>query len=215
MKTKQEKLWEGRFGDEYAVRNGRTPADRDRLNKQYFGITRTTLNKEFLNFLPRDIKILEVGVNTGLQCALLKKMGFKNFYGIDINEKALVQARKNGVQTILASALDIPFKDGYFDLVMTNGLLIHIAPDNLPSVLNEIIRVCNPDGYIYIYEYTAPVCTPINYHGRKGYLWANDFPFLFSRQRRDIALVSSRVLKYKKSKQHDIIALLKRGEYRG
>ena len=56
-----------------------------------------------------------------------------------------------GLDIICGSAFDIPFKDGYFDLVFTNNVLIHIAPADIGGVIDEMVRVCR--GRIWGFEY--------------------------------------------------------------
>jgi len=60
-------------------------------------------------------------------------MGFTNLYGIELQWYAVEKAKEytKGINIIQGSGFDIPFKDGYFDLVITNGVLIHIAPKKI------------------------------------------------------------------------------------
>ena len=90
--TEQIKFWKGEFGDEYTQRNSENP---DELYKRQFGITRTELNNDFLSDLNKNISILEIGCNRGIQLNTLEKNGFNNLWGIEINKKALQIAREN------------------------------------------------------------------------------------------------------------------------
>lgn len=186
MKTDQEQFWEGRFGKEYTDRNSR---QNDELNKAYekwFGISRTGMNEKFLVGLPKNIRILEVGCNTGMQLANLQSMGFTSLFGIELQEYAVEKAKEytKGVNIIQASAFDIPFKDGFFDLVFTSGVLIHISPDNLPKVFSEMYRCTS--RYIWGFEYYSDEITDINYRGNKGFLWKADYEKLIRNQFRDL-----------------------------
>jgi hypothetical protein len=67
MRTEQSEKWGGDFGREYAGRNPRTIGEFDELYEKQFGTTRTKMNAIFLENLPRDLKILEVGCNVGAQ----------------------------------------------------------------------------------------------------------------------------------------------------
>jgi len=75
------------------------------------------------------------------------------------------------------SADDIPFKDGYFDMVFTSGVLIHISPGNINRVLDEIYR-CSRE-YIWGFEYYADDYTEVNYRGHESLLWKTNFPKLY------------------------------------
>lgn len=128
--TVQMKEWMENFGKKYTDRNALTLNEMNEMYRKNFGISREDLNNLFIAGLNRNIKILEVGSNIGNQLILLQKMGYKNLYGIEINNYAveLSKSRTKNINIILGSVFDIPFKDNYFDLVFTSGLLIHIAP---------------------------------------------------------------------------------------
>ena len=98
-------------------------------NKERYGYTRTEINSEFIGDFDRDMKILEVGSNVGNQLLCLQEMGFKSLYGIELQNYAveLSKSRTKRINIIEGSAFDIPFKDSYFDLVFTSGVLIHIS----------------------------------------------------------------------------------------
>jgi pseudaminic acid biosynthesis-associated methylase len=162
-------FWRGPQGQEYTSRNPRTPEATEALYANYYGMTRTEMNKEFVGGLPKDIRILEVGCNIGMQLVILNRMGFNHLYGIDVQllEKADCFAFK------LAPAQAIPFKDGYFDLVVTNGLLIHIPEVELGQVVGEICRVTK--RYVWGFEYFSPTRRMIPYQGQNDLLWADDY----------------------------------------
>lgn len=203
----QINFWKGKFGDDYTIRNS---VDFDLLYKKRFGITRTKINKEFLSKLDKKSKILEVGCNRGRQMEILKKMGFSNLTGIEINKSAVNLARNDKDLCIVeGSAFDIPFKDNYFDLVFISGVLIHIAPKNLTKAIKEIIRVSNK--YIFGLEYFSEKCEEIEYRGNKNKLWKNNFPKLFLNVKSSLRLIKSKKLVYLDNKNNvNIMYLLKK-----
>ena len=75
-------------------------------------------------------------------------MGFTNLYGIELQGYAveLSKSRTHNINIIQGSAFDIPFKNEYFDLVFTSGLLIHIHPSNIREAMNEIYRCTKKFG---------------------------------------------------------------------
>jgi pseudaminic acid biosynthesis-associated methylase len=138
------------------------------------------MNKNFIGELDREAKILEVGCNIGLQLVNLQEMGFKNLYGIELQPHAveLAKQRTKGMSIIQATAYDIPFKDGYFDMVFTNRVLIHMNPQEIDKALKEIVRCSNK--LIYGSEYYADEITEIkNYHGQNNIAWKRDFAKLY------------------------------------
>ena len=166
------------------------------LYKERYGYTRTEINSEFIGDFDRDMKILEVGSNVGNQLLCLQEMGFKSLYGIELQNYAveLSKSRTKRINIIEGSAFDIPFKDSYFDLVFTSGVLIHIYPDDLNIVIREIYRCAS--GYIWGFEYYADKYTEIPYRERRNLLWKADFAKLYQDEFRDLELVKEQRIKY-------------------
>lgn len=206
--TEQVKTWKGYFGDNYIDRN---PKNIDELDKSYFdnfGITRSSLNQEFLSNLPKDMKILEIGCNIGAQLTGLQKLGFTNLTGIEISEKALELGKQinKGINFMKESALDIPFKENYFDIVFTSGVLIHISPDDLGKVIDEMYRASKK--FIWCYEYFSENCQEIEYRGNKNLLWKNNFMKLFLDRHPDLKIIKEKKIKYLNSDNVDNMFLL-------
>lgn len=174
--TKQMDFWGGESGNAYVDRNPMNIQESDTLYLKDYGITRRDLNERFLGNLNRDLKILEVGSNIGLQLELFRLMGFKNLLGIELNDYAVEKAKQlhPKVDVIRGSAFDLPFRDGYFDLVYTSGVLIHINPKkDLLEVSDEIYRVTN--RYIWCYEFAAREPIAMTYRDRQELFWKQDF----------------------------------------
>jgi len=151
--TPQMKVWAGNFGKEYTDRTHQNVQEVNSVYLNDFGIKRTDLNQIFLDDFDRSIRILEVGCNVGAQLQCLQEMGFKQLYGIVLQHYAVEKAKSitEKINIIQGSAFDIPFKNDFFDLVFTSGLLHHIHPDEIDTVLNEIYRCSR--SYIWGYEY--------------------------------------------------------------
>ena len=69
---------------------------------------------------------------------------------IDIEKKALDVAKKNckNISFVQSSALDLPFKDGTFDVVTMWLVLEHLANGTESSVLSELNRVSKKGGIL-------------------------------------------------------------------
>ncbi len=193
--TKQMEKWDGEFGKEYTDRNVRTLEEIEALYRKNFGITRTEINHGFIGDLERSIRILEVGSNIGNQLLCLQNMGFKSLYGIELQEYAveLSKSKTKRVNIIQGSAFDIPYKDRYFDLVFTSGVLIHISPADIDQVLREIYRCTKK--YIWGYEYFADSYTNIEYRGNTELLWKTNFAKLYLDTFSDLRLVKEKRFK--------------------
>jgi pseudaminic acid biosynthesis-associated methylase len=206
--SKQITKWKNEFGKEYTDRNALTLDELERMYENNFGLSRTKLNNIFIGKLNHSIKILEVGSNIGNQLLLLQKMGFKNLYGIEINDYAveLSKQRTNNINIIQGSAFDIPFKNEYFDLVFTSGVLIHISPHDINLVLNEIYKCTKK--YIWGFEYYNEKYTEIIYRGKKDLLWKANFPQLYLSLFKDVKLIKEKKLKYLNDNNIDVMFLL-------
>ena len=196
MKTEQIKFWEGDFGKEYTDRNTFTAEEWNKWYIENYGVSKDELNGKFLGSLDKDIKILEVGCNVGQQLLGLKRMGFKNLYGIELQQYAVEKAKANtqGINIIQGSGFDIPFKDGFFDLVFTNGVLIHIHPNDIPVIMKEMNRVTNK--YIWGFEYYSEELKQVKYRGHDGFLWKMDYAKKFSEINPSLKVVKKEILPY-------------------
>lgn len=208
--TGQIRTWTGDFGREYTDRNSFTPAELDELYRRNYGITRREVNQRFLSGVPKQARILEVGCNMGNQLLLLQQMGFTNLHGIEIQSYALDRAKQrlDGAVLTQASAFEIPYADRSFDLIFTSGVLIHIAPGDLPRALGEIHRCANT--WIWGFEYYAPEMTEVQYRGQKSLLWKTDYAREYLRQFEDLELVQEERFRYLENDNLDSAFLLRR-----
>ena len=208
--TEQIRTWSGDFGREYTDRNTYTPAELDELYRRNYGVTRTELNQRFLADIPRDARILEVGCNMGTQLLVLQQMGFRNLHGIEIQTYALERAKQRVAGAVLtqASALAIPHPDRFFDLVFTSGVLIHIAPTDLPTAMAEIDRCAK--HWIWGFEYYASQMTEVAYRGHQALLWKADYARLYVEQFQGLELVREDRLRYLDNENADTAFLIRR-----
>lgn len=205
-KNEQIDFWKSEFGDEYTKRNS---GDWDDFYKKQWGISRTELNSEFLENIPKDAKILEVGCNRANQLETLEKQGFTNLWGLEINKTALNIARNNkNLNIVEGSGFDIPFKDNFFDVVFTSGVLIHISPENINKIISEVHRVSKK--YIWGFEYFSENCEEIDYRGNDNKLWKNNFKKLYLDAFSELKVVKERKLKYVDNENIDMMFLLEK-----
>ena len=210
MNTLQIERWRGEFGREYTDRNSLDRMQLDELYRGNYGVARSELNDRFLADIPKDARILEVGCNRGGQLLLLREMGFRNVFGIEIQHYALTQARAllPGVPLLEATAFEIPFATGSFDLVFTSGVLIHIAPDQISKAISEIHR-CST-RYIWGLEYHAATVTEVSYRGRSGLLWKADYLRHYLEAFDDLEVVKQESLPYLNKINKDCMFLLQK-----
>lgn len=161
MQTSQLNLWRSEFGRDYTDRNDREKPER------------VTSWKRVLDGIA-PARVLEIGCNVGWNLEYLRRLGVAELYGIEPQLYAVERARWRGPQfgVLQGTAFDLPFKDGWFDLSFTSGVLIHISPETVGTALDEIYRVSKK--WIVAIEYDDKKETEINYRGHAGALWKRD-----------------------------------------
>ena len=97
-------------------------------------------------------RVLDVGCGTG---TLLDAMpdGYEKF-GVDVSAQMLERARERGLQVQVASADELPFEDGSFDVVMTFAVLHHLVErEKVRRAIAEMCRVTAPGGAVVIWDH--------------------------------------------------------------
>jgi len=205
----QENLWLGKFGEDYTERNILDPEKLDDAYRSNYGIGRTEMNEAFIgNLNLKNKKILEVGCNVGNQLRLLQKMGYENLYGVELQPYAVQRAKDltKGINIIQGVGDDVPFKDNYFDLVFTSGVLIHIAPENLPNILKEVVR-CSKQ-YIWGLDYYSKDFQEVEYRGNSNALWKADYAKEYIKNYPELKLIKEERYKYLSNTNVDVMYLL-------
>ncbi len=96
--------------------------------------------------------ILDAGAGTGNLVAMLEKRGAKVF-ALDFSKEALdVCERKNPSAKIILADLTrrLPFKDNYFDKIVSNNALYNIPRADRLAVAKELRRILKPGGKIVL-----------------------------------------------------------------
>lgn len=208
--TQQERVWKGDFGREYTERNTVDIESLDQHWRRNYGIARSTVNQSFLSGISKDAKLLEVGCNAGNQLLMLRQMGWRNLSGTELQPFAMeiAKSRLPDATFKLGSALALPWEDSSFDVVFTCGVLIHISPTDLPTVMNEIYRTSRQ--YIWGTEYYAPEVTQVPYRDHSELLWKMDFARQYMKRFPDLELVKEQRLPYLDIPNVDAVFLLRK-----
>lgn len=108
---------------------------------------------EYVDFVSHYLRpgahVLDIGCGTGIAAGLVQKKGYA-VTGLDVSVHCLARgkAARPSVQYVCADALRIPARDGAFDGVIIFQVIEHMS--DIPTVLNEMIRVTKPGGRIII-----------------------------------------------------------------
>lgn len=163
-----EQLWAGDFGDDYVDRNA----------------SAYTVRGEFWTTLQRRHgfeSALEIGCNVGGNLEWLTPiLPSGSVYGIDINRKAIgrLHERLPEANAVWSPGRELPFRDRWFDLVFTMGVLIHQPDETLPDVMAEMVRTSS--RWVLCGEYFADETVEVPYHGHEGALFKRDYGRLFA-----------------------------------
>lgn len=101
----------------------------------------------YFSYIKDANTILDIGCGKGVFLDILKKEG-KITYGLEPDEKAVINLRKNGHFATLGNIADSNFNSSFFDLVTMYQVIEHI--DNPTLVLNEVHRILKPEGALII-----------------------------------------------------------------
>lgn len=163
--TEQEKFWASEFGNDYLVRNDGEPLIASNIS----------LFSKILRSAPNVKSIAELGCNIGLNLMALNRMNQElDLRGYEINPLAAMAAADQVLGHIVNTTITEPLdKDKKFDLTFTKGVLIHINPEKLNSVYENLYALSN--RYILVCEYYNPSPVTIEYRGHQDRLFKRDF----------------------------------------
>ena len=164
IKNEQESFWAGKFGDEYI--------DRNKSKTLYASNLR--LFSEVLNLTRNVESISEYGCNVGMNLRALQKLRPECLlHGIDINQSALELLNRSQLTVTLHHRSILEKIDLIVDFSFTKGVLIHVHPDNLHKVYDNLYN--NSRRYILIAEYYDPKPVTLTYRGHKNKMFKRDF----------------------------------------
>ncbi|MCP4448982.1 MAG: methyltransferase domain-containing protein [Myxococcales bacterium] len=168
--TAQLKAWQDTFGDQYIQRCAATDEAVRTRSRAWADMLRPIDGR-----LPKSI--LEVGCNVAINQRALQGLVDSELFAVEPNPKARSVVIEDGVldrdHLKAGNALNLPFADASIEMCFTSGVLIHIAPDDLPRATSEMYRVSS--RYILCAEYFSRNPEEVEYRGHAGLLFKRDF----------------------------------------
>lgn len=118
---------------------------------------------------------IEFGANIGMNLKALKLLyPGKEMHGIEINSDAAQELRQTISPENVYNTSILEFEPlQTWDLVLIKGVLIHINPNELPSVYEKLVSATR--NYLLVAEYYNPVPVSISYRGHSDRLFKRDF----------------------------------------
>jgi len=162
-----EQFWAGEFGSEYHKRN--RPEWQQRVPFWESAMQFTSAHS-----------VLEVGCGPGWNLLAIQAIARDaEMYGIEINPGAVEEARQQGLDVRQGTAVSIAglYDQGSIDMVFTAGVLIHVPPDELETVMRAIAMVSAQ--YVLAIEYAADTEQMIDYRGNADRLWKRPYGQLY------------------------------------
>ena len=178
-KTNQEEFWSGEFGNQYIDRN---------MSAQLLASNIHFFSKIFQSIEPIK-SLIELGSNIGMNLKAIKQLlPSAELSGVEINQKAYEELIElEGVKGYHTSILDFS-TDYKRDFSLIKGVLIHINPDELPTVYQRLYDVSSK--YICIAEYYNPSPVELSYRGHSGKLFKRDFAGELMKKFPDLKLIN-------------------------
>jgi len=106
--------------------------------------------RDFLKVDLETLSLLDLGASSGIIASYLS-YSFKKVVAIDIDGEAVQFAKRNARQEnlefALVNAMDIPFSESVFDVVICAQVYEHVP--NADRLMEEIYRVLKPGGICY------------------------------------------------------------------
>ena len=163
--TEQENFWAGSFGDRYIGRNSSEQQQHSKM----------LLWGNMLSSANNIDSVMEFGCNVGLNLIALRQLDPNiKLTAMEIHQEAAKQAAaSSGAKVVNGSILEPMDQLGTFDLTFTSGVLIHIDPDSLQKVYDNLYQKSN--RYILVAEYYNPTPVSVNYRGNSERLFKRDF----------------------------------------
>lgn len=107
--------------------------------------------KEFIDILPDNPKVLDLGCGSGYESLRLSSLG-ADVVGLDYSEESIRIARERcpAIQFIVQDFRYLNTSIGSFDGIFACASLIHNEKKELPIIFEGLRKILKPNGYIMV-----------------------------------------------------------------
>jgi SAM-dependent methyltransferase len=115
-------------------------------------ITASILEREIVH--ENNLRLLDVGCGTGFSLVWLReRFNSQEAFGVDVSPHAAALWQLRDLNTVaVASADNLPFASGEFDLVTCFDVIYQLQPEQARAALREMRRVLRHGGWLFIRE---------------------------------------------------------------
>lgn len=100
-----------------------------------------------------DYAILDIGCGSGDFLRLLQGRGFRNLYGVEIDDSLLAMSKDLSAEIVKSSAAHLPFEDQKFDCIYIYNVMHHLNNcDEYEKVIAEVTRCLKKNGTFILIE---------------------------------------------------------------
>ena len=141
------------------------------IGRIVFGLSGTVYSRRFIQaaaLRPQD-RVMEVGSGLGrILTASQRRVGSSQLYvGIDLSYQMAWRARccrdrQQSVEFLVASALQMPFRPGCFNVVLLSHVVKYLTDPQLRQVLAQVKGLLRPGGRIVLWEFKPYAWSRIN-----------------------------------------------------
>jgi SAM-dependent methyltransferase len=119
-------------------------------HKRTFTVDSSVFLNPFVNILPKNASILDIGCGSGRDLLWLKKQGFY-VTGFEQSKGLAQLAKRHAACEIIVGDFEIyDFSPFSFDAILASGSLVHVPHDRLIHALKNIKKALEPGGIFYI-----------------------------------------------------------------
>ncbi|MBN1680943.1 MAG: class I SAM-dependent methyltransferase [Anaerolineae bacterium] len=114
--------------------------------------------------------ILEAGSGLGAYSRQFRRRFSPHVEAFDVEPERITQAQADTPHALVAAAEALPYRTGYFDVVLSNEVIEHVNDDHAAAA--EMVRVLKPGGRIVVF--CPNRWYPVEQH---GHYWKGQYHF--------------------------------------